>query len=131
MNNVVRYQYGKKDKLKSRKEIDLLFKNGKKLQQFPLTVWYNVLDDAEELKAGVSAAKKSLRLATRRNKAKRLIREAYRLHKPELRAALDEKKLGLHVFVLYSSSEILSFQSIEEHMNKLIQKLIKKINEKN
>lgn len=101
------------------------------MQQFPLTVWYNILHDTTELKTGVSAAKKNLRLATGRNKAKRLIREAYRLHKPELRSALDDKKAGLHMFVLYNSSEILSFQAIEENMKKLIHKLIKKINETN
>lgn len=130
LSNLVRYTFGSKDKLKSRKEIDLVFKEGRRLQHFPLTVWY-LFNNTKELKAGVGAAKRSLKLATQRNKAKRLIREVYRVHKPELEVALKDKNSGISIFFLYSSSEVISHTELEVCMKKVIGKLILKINETN
>ena len=55
-----------------------VFDRGRSLKGRLLVGWYARSDDADR-QAGVVVSKKSLRLAVARNRAKRLVREAYRL----------------------------------------------------
>ena len=85
--------FGKLEKLKSKKQIDLLFKEGRSVVAFPLRVKYQFLSVAEArapVQAGVSVSKKSFRHAVDRNRIKRLIREAYRLQKGTLLQTVGE-----------------------------------------
>ena len=81
---MMRFKYTKKDKLKRKKVIDLLFTEGKSISIYPLRLVYlkTEHDDNSNIKTGVSVSKRLHKTAVDRNRIKRLLREAYRLNKP-------------------------------------------------
>lgn len=129
MNPIIRYTYPRHEKLKSRKEIEALFLQGKKISQFPLKIWYQSTVGNGELKAGVGASKKFIRRAHHRNRAKRLIREAYRLQKPELQHYLTANHINLQLFCLYHAGELMQYDAVFRAMEKSIVKLIHQLRE--
>jgi ribonuclease P protein component len=127
-----RFGFGRREKLKSRKQIEVLFQNGKSFPVFPLRVIYQFLP-AEEgfLQVGVSASKRYFKKAVDRNRLKRLIREAYRLQKlPIIETLKKEKKQGF-VFFMYTDKTIAGFDVIRDAMKKSLDRLEKqsKLNE--
>jgi ribonuclease P protein component len=111
----------KKEKLKSKTTIDLLFSEGNSVSKFPLRLVYveNKEENAVLLKMGVSVSKKYFKKAVDRNYFKRVLRETYRLNKHILLDAL-EKPYAIMFF--YQTKEHLSFQEIEEKTIQLFQK---------
>ena len=79
------FKYSKQDKLKSKKLIEQLFTEGKSVTAYPLKLIYlkTEFEDDSILKTGVSVSKRLHKTAVDRNRIKRLLREAYRLNKPE------------------------------------------------
>ncbi len=126
MTETTRYTYGKKDKLKSRKQIALLFKDGKSFTVFPLKcIW--LYEPASEvpltIKCGVTAQKRNFAKAVDRNKIKRHLREAWRLQKPTLEARSEELTGALSLFFLYVGKDEEALKSISGAMQKSISKL--------
>jgi ribonuclease P protein component len=115
------FTYPKKEKLKSKTTIDLLFSEGNSVSKFPLRLVYveNKEANAALLKMGVSVSKKYFKKAVDRNYFKRALRETYRLNKHILLDAL-EKPYAIMFF--YQTKEHLSFQEIEEKTIQLFQK---------
>jgi ribonuclease P protein component len=115
------FTYPKKEKLKSKTTIDLLFSEGNSVSKFPLRLVYveNKEANAVLLKMGVSVSKKYFKKAVDRNYFKRALRETYRLNKHILIDAL-EKPYAIMFF--YQTKEHLSFQEIEEKTIQLFQK---------
>ena len=130
-----KYQLGKKNRLKSRKAIDLLFKDGKSFNTFPFRIIYqfllvDVVTKAENLQAGFSASKRNFKKAVHRNRIKRLMRETYRLQKNELEQLLLKKNKRLAIFILYTGKEVPDYDLVNEKMNLILQKLERITNEK-
>ena len=130
-----KYQLGKKNRLKSRKAIDLLFKDGKSFNTFPFRIIYqfllvDVVTKAENLQAGFSASKRNFKKAVHRNRIKRLMRETYRLQKNELEQLLLQKNKRLVIFILYTGKEVPDYDLVNEKMNFILQKLQRITNEK-
>ena len=77
---------GKRERLKSRKQIDNLFAEGKSFAVFPIRVTYSFMptDGDALVQIGVTVSKRNFKKAVDRNRIKRLFREAYRLQKAEL-----------------------------------------------
>ena len=130
-----KYQLGKKNRLKSRKAIDLLFKDGKSFNTFPFRIIYqfllvDVVTKAENLQAGFSASKRNFKKAVHRNRIKRLMRETYRLQKNELEQLLLKKNKRLAIFILYTGKEVPDYDLVNEKMNLILQKLQRITNEK-
>ena len=130
-----KYQLGKNNRLKSRKAIDLLFKDGKSFNTFPFRIIYqfllvDVVTKAENLQAGFSASKRNFKKAVHRNRIKRLMRETYRLQKNELEQLLLKKNKRLAIFILYTGKEVPDYDLVNEKMNLILQKLQRITNEK-
>jgi len=125
------YSFGKKEKLKSRKQIEELFLNGKNFSMFPLRVTYQFVSSNETvIQVGVTAGKKYFKRAVDRNRIKRLIREAYRLQKNDLIELLKQKQQSSFIFFVYTDKTVSSFSIIKEAMNKCLKRL-EKLSEQN
>lgn len=123
---VKRFGLGRKERLKSRKQIDALFLNGRRFVQFPLRVTYQFFPAEEALaQIGVTASRKSFKKAIDRNRLKRLMRESYRLQKQLLLPSLESKKLKAIVFFMYADKTIASFDTVSDAMSKALMKLQK------
>ena len=117
----MQFTYPKKEKLKSKTTIDLLFSEGNSVSKFPLRLVYveNKEPNAELMKMGVSVSKKYFKKAVDRNYFKRVLRETYRLNKHIL---IDNLEKPYAFMFFYQTKERLSYQEIEEKTIQLFQK---------
>lgn len=122
------FTLGKNERLKSRKAIEHLFREGKRFTVPPFSILYTVITNGE-LKAGVGVSTKNFKKAVDRNKIKRLVREAYRLQKNDLHQQIKTKSKGLHIFIIYNSREIPGYNLVYEKLSIILKKLLKKIDE--
>ncbi len=127
---VKQFSYNKKEKLKSRKQLEALFTTGITFIIFPLKVIYMEADAQESiLKTGVGTSRKNFRKAVHRNRIKRLLRETYRTEKPLLLNCLQQNKKQIALFFLYIDKSLPEYSLLKEKMQQAIEKLIKDLNE--
>ncbi len=81
------------------------------------------------LKLGVGASVRHFKKSVDRNRIKRLLREAFRLNKIELKEALVEKGKGLHVFISYAAKEKPDFLQVEKAVKIILYKLVQRTHE--
>jgi ribonuclease P protein component len=126
--NMKAFGFGKAEKLKSRKEIESLFAEGKSIVVFPLRVKYRFrpLSEGAPVQVAVSVSKKGFRRATDRNRIKRLLREAYRLQKAALVQQVTEKGLQAVLFFMYTDKEKAAFDVIFNAMTHCLNQLSQK-----
>lgn len=119
------FTLGKKERLKSRKSIELLFREGKGFTIAPFRVYYakhNAGELALQFGAGVSS--RHFKKAADRNRVKRLLREAWRLQKTALQQKLAEQNSGLNVFCIYTARELPVYQQVYDSMSRVLDKLL-------
>jgi len=127
-----KFTLGKHERLKSRKQIDELFAQGNNFYQPPLKVFYLCKKAEAEgagVKMGVAVSSKNFKRAVNRNRIKRLVREAYRLQKPEFANEVTTSGKQLAVFFVYTSKELINFAAVHETMKLILQRLRKLIHE--
>ena len=124
--------FKKEERLKSRKVINRLFREGQSFSQYPLRlVWLKMeppLSDAP-VQFTVSVPKKRFRKAVARNRIKRQVREAYRLNKHKLYYLVNryaEEREQVAFMVIYVGKEALPYQVIEKAIRQMIRRLSKK-----
>lgn len=123
-----RYTLGKDERLKSRKSIDQLFKEGKSLSLFPIRIIYQKTlqpqhQASSNLQAGFTVSTKHFKRATDRNRTRRLMKEAYRLQKNELLQTITAKEIKLDIFFIYIGKEVPDYVVISEKIKLAIHKL--------
>lgn len=145
------YTLGKEERLKSRKQIQMLFTQGKSFSLPPFRVYYKAepivanninepgLKDTipstpsgrsgESHESGsrfaVGVSSRHFKRATDRNRIKRLIRESWRLQKAELNDMLRREGKQLNVFFIYTAKEPGNFESIKKATTFALQKLLR------
>ncbi|HEV3412020.1 MAG TPA: ribonuclease P protein component [Puia sp.] len=124
-----RFTWNRKEKLKSRKRIERVFREGKSQSLFPFKVLWLVqsAQAASRLQAGFGVSSRHFKKAVDRNRIKRLSREAYRLQKHALLRLLEDKGLYLAVFFLYTGKDLPDYPTVTHKIGVLLQKLIKEI----
>jgi ribonuclease P protein component len=127
-----RYTFKKEEKLKSRKAIEQLFKEGRSFSNFPFKMIWNFDDNqTAELQAGFTVSSKQFKKAVDRNRIKRLMREAYRLQKSELQQQLKARGEHMAVFFIYVGNGLPDHSFIFTKAGKAIKHLIKIVHENN
>ena len=115
---------GKSEKLKSRKAISRLFREGKSFSAYPLRVIFFMDQDAPSSplpKFTCSASKRNFKTAVDRNLLKRRMREAYRHAKAPL---IDESREGqLEIMILFVGKKMMDYQTISTAMVKAMAKM--------
>jgi ribonuclease P protein component len=126
---------GKQERLKSRKLIDQLFKEGRSFSLFPYRVYY-LVRPAMALQAqngllqfGVGVSVRNFKHAVDRNRIKRVTREAYRVQKMPLQDLLQEKSIPLAIFLIYTGKELPDSLVVNEKIAVILNRLIKAANE--
>ncbi|MDA6070893.1 ribonuclease P protein component [Flavobacterium sp. AC] len=121
------FTYPKKERLKSKTTIDLLFSDGKSVSKYPLRLVYRQAEaDADEkIKMGVSVSKKYFKKAVDRNYFKRVLRETYRLNKHLL---LDNIQQPYSIMFFYQTKDKLSYEEINTKTIQLFEKFLLQVN---
>ena len=120
---------GKKERLKSRKQIDTLFAEGKSFTVFPIRVTYRfmITEDEPLAQIGVTVSKRYFKKAVDRNRVKRLLRESYRLQKTDLALQLHQSNQKAYLFFIYTDKNIASFEVFKTAMSACLRKLQHKL----
>ena len=119
------------ERLKSRKEIERLFAGGSQsVAQYPLRlVWRPVEERRSEfpVQMTVTVPKKRFKHAVSRNRIKRLLREAYRLHKPRLYASLPPDGEQLAWMIMFVGKDIPEFKETDKAMRTLVDTFLRQL----
>ena len=114
------FRFPREEKLKHKREIDLLFAKGKWLSCGNLRIISIDLDKKHQegfviskQKVGVSVSKRYFKKAVDRNRIKRLLREAYRLNKENFTEVFGKNSISMIFWV--SNEKPSSYQSLEEN----------------
>ena len=119
--------FGKDEKLKSKKIIDQLFKEGKSVSTNGFTLVYLVkpLTTFYPVQAGFSVPKRNFKHAVDRNRIKRLMREAYRLNKTPLYEKLMERKEQVAMMFVYKGKELPKHEAVTKAVIHCLNKTFK------
>jgi ribonuclease P protein component len=125
------FSYNKQEKLKSRKDIDELFKSSRSINSFPLKLLYKkVQAETGSVHVGVTVSKRFFKKATDRNRIKRLLRECYRIEKQVLADFIANSELRVNMFFIYTDKTLPELALLQTKMPLLMQRLVKELSEK-
>ena len=117
------FTFSKKEHLTSKRDIEALFASkNKSVKMFPLRAIFREADTAQSTATIlISVSKRLFKHAVDRNRAKRQVREAYRLHKQTLLAPLQEQGKKLHIAFIWTSEHPVKSTLVADSMQKLLQ----------
>lgn len=126
--------FKKEERLKSRKVIQAMFnREGASFSQYPLRlIWMPMEERRSEypVQFALSVPKRRFKKAVTRNRLRRQIREAYRLQKAKIYAALDDQDVQYAFMIIYTGQEMLPYAQIEKAMQHSIRRFLKKVKNK-
>ena len=126
---MMKHTLGKEERLKSRKRIEKLYKEGSSVKTFPLRMIFLQTAHTSDFPAqvGVSVPKRNFKLAVDRNRIKRLMRECYRLQKGIIYNNLDKP----YIFMIsYLGKEEWEYDKLFLKMEKLLTLFINEVKNK-
>ena len=106
--------------------MDLAFTEGIKIKAFPVFARATPAELPHDVpfQAAFSVGKRRFRRAVDRNRIKRLMREAWRLHKHTAYAALQKHEKQRALVLIYVGKELPTFEGMQASMQTLIAKMI-------
>ncbi|UKJ06625.1 ribonuclease P protein component [Solitalea lacus] len=124
--------FKKEERLCSKTQIAELLQNGSSFLLYPFRiVWLPLLPTAPAnfpAQLLISVPKKRFKRANKRNKVKRLIREAYRLNKEEfLYKTLRVQKINVIFMCSYVGNDIFTYVELEKKLKLLLIRLSKEV----
>ena len=140
------YTLKKTERLKSRKQIESLFREGKSFSVFPIKIFYmsapapanaapppasaapsSLKTAPSPLQAGFGVSSRLFPKAVDRNRIKRLCREAWLLQRLPLSEHLDKKGRVLAVFLIYTGKQLPDYPLVTQKIGVALQKLVKEV----
>lgn len=125
---MLRFTLSKSERLSSRKAIDILFKEGQGLSKHPVrVVWRTTDPDPNRLspvQVMFSVPRRKFPRAVDRNRVKRLMREAYRLHKLTFLKQVPPD-LHLDLALIYTGNEIKPLDLIQKQLVLALEAMVK------
>lgn len=124
MEAVDRYTLGKSERLYGKREFEELMSSGKSFMVYPLRVIWRLESrgaDNPPVRIAVSVSKRRFKRAVKRNRVKRLVREAYRLHKYGFHALVPTGQT-LDLLFIYVHDELPDYARIEKAIVHAIRK---------
>lgn len=113
----------KEQRLYRKKAIQNLFEKGKGFSFYPfrvVTYPHKPVDEEPSVpRVVISVSKKRFHHAVKRNKVKRLIREAWRKNKLGIMLKCEVKNITFDFALVYTATVILSYQEIEKKIKEL------------
>ena len=119
----------KPERLNKKKIIEKVFAGGSRsFSIFPLrVVWMPVEELDAQASILVSVSKRHFKRAVKRNRAKRQIREAYRLNKQPLLDTLFEARCRVAIVFIYLADELMDSSVIESKMKTALARIAEKV----
>lgn len=126
MASTVKNTLSKQERLHGEKRIEQLFSSGSSFIAYPLRVVFlkkKRLEAVSDVSIMVSVSKKKFKRAVKRNRMKRLVREAFRLNKQPFYNLCEKYNLSLDIAFLYLKDELSDFAEIEKAILKVVSSL--------
>jgi len=120
------YSFNKQERLSSRKSILLLFEQGSSFFSYPFTVVWRLSEplSGSHMQVAISVPKKLFKRAVDRNRIKRITREAWRYHKSELCAYLEQHDKHIVIMLVYAGKELPGQADMNVRITRLIEKFL-------
>lgn len=122
-------KFSKSDKLCGAVRIQHLFAEGKTFLAYPIRVCYLPVESMESTQVLMSVPKRLFKRAVKRNRLKRLMREAYRLNNTDLDTYCRTRSCRLQIAFQYISSDLADYQMVEKAMRKALRKISEQMEE--
>ena len=128
MGEKLRYTFTKSERLTNVKLIESVFSSTEIIKSFPVIFIYRTLDlqGSSNFQVLFSVSKKKFKHAVDRNRIKRIMRESFRLQKPDFMSALGERKL-IGAFI-YTNKVISDYKTVINSVSKIIDYLKESVN---
>lgn len=125
----MRFTLGKQERLKSKKLIETLYKEGHSVKAFPFRMVYLQTEHTSKfpVQVGVSVPKRNFKKAVDRNRIKRLMREVYRKEK---HTVYDNVEAPYVFMISFIAKEPWTYEDMERKMKKLLTSFISEIQHK-
>lgn len=122
----ISYKFPKRERLKSRKDIGLLFKSKQSVFAFPIKIIYRIIDDSEKVglfQAAFTVPKRNFKRAVDRNLLKRRIKESYRLQRNSFKNHCKSEGICIQMMLIYTGKKEHSYVQIEKAIIRALDKL--------
>lgn len=123
-----KYTFSKKERVKSKKKISRIFNDGIFFYSDFISIIFIESENKfqKEHKIVVSVPKKLFKSAVKRNRLKRLIKEAYRLNKNILYDFSKSSNVFFDMVFIYRNNKIAGYKETEKQIIYLLKKVISK-----
>jgi ribonuclease P protein component len=126
------YSFTREERLRGRKVFTDMFSKGRSLHIPPYRITWQAaaaVQGRECLQAAFVVPKRNFKKASQRNRIRRRMKEAYRMHKSALRNQLTETGGNLLFVCLYTGREECLYPEIESKIIVTLQRLAKETRE--
>lgn len=126
------YKFTKQERLCSLIEIKQLFVTGETFLNYPFSIRYKIEKkiNTSNVQVVIISPKRYQRFAVNRNKAKRLMRESYRLNKEEIITFAKENNLAIKIAISFVNQNIPDYKSVDSAIKRVLSNIIKKTKER-